>query len=126
MMRVVYAVSDSWLPSFMDSKSTHFFLACPIFILTFTVDSMYWRIDKPLVVDDSVWSPVRIISCSFVSALVRRVYRFVFAEVPEAGHTGISDDLSGVSSTEKYSDPPRSPITWRSQFFHPFGRMLGW
>ena len=49
-----------------------------------------------------------------------RVYRFVLAEVPEAGQMGISDDLYGVSSTEKYSDPPRSPITWRSQFFPSF------
>ena len=101
MMQVVYAASVSWLPSFMDSKSTHFFIACPVFLSTSSVDSMHWRIDKPLVVDDSMWSPVRIVSCSFVSALVRRVYRLVLAEVPEAGHTGISDNLSGVSSTEK-------------------------
>ena len=71
------------------------------------VDAMHCRMDRLLGVDDdSVWSPVRMDSCSFVSAFVSQVYRFVFAEVPEVGQMGIKDDLSGVSRTEKYSNPP--------------------
>ena len=126
MILVVYAARVSLVPSLMDSKSTHFFLACPVFISTSSVDCMHCRMDKPLVVDSSASSPVSIVSCSFVSALARRVYRLVLAEVPDAGQTGISDDLSGVSSTEKYSEPPSSPITWRSQLSHPFSRRVGW
>ena len=35
---------------------------------------MHWRIDNPLAIEEaSVWSPVRIVSCSLVSAFVRRV-----------------------------------------------------
>ena len=97
----------SWSPGLIDSKSTHFFLACPVFSSTSCVDAMYCRMDRPLVVDDdSVWSPVRMVSYSFVGAFVSRVYRFVFAEVPDMGQIGIKDDLYGVSRTEKYSDPP--------------------
>lgn len=71
-------------------------------------------------VDSSSSSPVSMVSCSFVNDFARRVYKFVLAEVPEAGQTGTSDVLSGVSSTEKYSELPSSPITWRSQFFPSF------
>lgn len=68
---------------------------------------MHCRMDRPLVEnDESVWSPVRMVSCSFVSAFVSGVYMFVFAEVLEVGQMAIKDDLSGVSRTEKYSDPP--------------------
>ena len=73
--------------------------------------------------DESVWSPVRMVSCSLVSAFVRCVYRLVFVEVPEGrgGQMKIKDDLSGVRRTEKYSDPSRRPIIWRSQFLPSFG-----
>ena len=78
-----------------------------------------------MVGDESVWSPVRMVSSSLVSAFVRCVYRLVFAEIPEERGMGIKDDLFGVSRTEKYTDPPRRPIIWRSQFLPSFGPYEG-
>ena len=58
--------------------------------------------DKPLATEDgSVESPVKMVSCSAVSALVRRVKRVVFAERLDSGHTGIREDLSGMRRIKK-------------------------
>ena len=70
-------------------------------------------------------SPVKMVSCSAVRALVRRVKRVVLADRPDEGHTGIRDDLSGVRRTEKKSDPVRRPMTRTSQFLPSFGSYEG-
>lgn len=51
--------------------------------------------------DGSVWSLVRMVSCSLVSALASRVYRVVFAEVPDGGQRAMREDLSGDNKMEK-------------------------
>ena len=83
---------------------------------------MQWRIAKPLAVKDgSVESPVRMVSCSVVRALARRVNRVVLAECPDDGQTGMREDLSGVRRTEKKSDPARRHMTRASQFLLSLG-----
>ena len=73
---------------------------------------MQWRMDNPLATEDvSVELPVRMVSCSVVRALVRRVYRVVLAEILDSGHTGMREYFSGVRRTEKKSEPANRPMT---------------
>ena len=65
-------------------------------------EAMQWRMDKLLAMEDGyVELPVRMVSCSVVRALVRRMYSVVLAEIPDSGHTEMREDLSGVRRIEK-------------------------
>ena len=68
----------------------------------FIAESMQWSMERPLAREDgSVWSPVSMVSCSLVRALVSRVYIVVLAEVPEGGQILMRDSLSGDNKMEK-------------------------
>ena len=102
MMREVYVARVSYLLRVMDSKAIHFLRAWAVVSSISIAEAMQWSIERPFATDDeSLWSPVKIVSCSFVNALVRRVYSVVLAEVPEGGQNGRRDDLSGDNKTEK-------------------------
>ena len=98
----MYVARASYLPRVMDSKAIHFSRAWAVVSSISIAEAMQWSIERPLAMDDeSVWSPVKMVSCSLVSALVRRVYSVVLAEVPEGGQKGIREDLSGDNKMEK-------------------------
>ena len=83
---MVYDARGLYFPRVIDSKSTHFYLAWVAVSSISIVEAIHYRMDRPLAIDvGSVWSPVRIVSCSLVSAFVKRLYRVVLAEVHEGG-----------------------------------------
>ena len=126
MTLAVYEARGSLIPRAMDSNAIHLMRAWAVVNSIVDAEAIHWRMDKPLATEDGcVESPVNMVSCSAVSAFVRRVKRVVLAEWPDSGHTGMRDDLSGVRRTEKKSDPARRPMTRMSQFCTVF-RIIGW
>ena len=122
MTLAVYEARGSLIPRAMDSNAIHLMRAWAVVNSIVDAEAIHWRMDKPLATEDGcVESPVNMVSCSAVSAFVRRVKRVVLAEWPDSGHTGMRDDLSGVRRTEKKSDPARRPMTRMSQFLPSLG-----
>lgn len=96
----------------MDLKTIHLSRVCAVVISMVDAEAIQWRMDRPLAMENGLMeSPVNIVSCSFVRALVSLVYNVVLAEIPNLGHTLMREFLSGVRRTEKKSDPASRSIT---------------
>ena len=79
--RAVYEARGSLMLRVIASKAIHLMRAWAVVNSIVEAEAIHWRMDKPLATEDgSVESPVKMVSCSAVSAFVRRVKRVVLAE----------------------------------------------
>ena len=79
---------------------------------------IHLRIETPLTRQlESMESPVIMVSCSLVKALVRRVKRVASAATVSKGTMSMRLELVASRRTSKYDEPERRPMTRLSQFF---------